>query len=45
MHPTKCIQSRRGIQVAIVATAWKMTTLCWNLVTNGYCYEHNDKAL
>ncbi|MGA5039984.1 hypothetical protein ACPCA8_23400 [Streptomyces capoamus] len=45
MHPTKCIQSRRGIQVAIVATAWKMTTLCWNLVTNGYCYEHSDKAL
>ena len=30
----KRIRARRGVQVAIVATARKMTVLCWHLIHN-----------
>ena len=34
----KRIKSRRGLQVAIVATARKLTVLCWHLVTKDEDY-------
>ena len=34
----KRIKNRRGFQVAIVATARKMTVLCWHLVTKDQDY-------
>ena len=34
----KRIKSRRGLQVAIVATARKLTVLCWHLVTKDQDY-------
>nr|WP_151483916.1 IS110 family transposase [Streptomyces albicerus] len=39
------IKSRRGIQVAIVATARKMTTLCWHLITKGEDYAFARPSL
>ncbi|MGV9349343.1 IS110 family transposase, partial [Streptomyces spiralis] len=39
------IKARRGIQVAIVATARKMTTLCWHLVTKGEDYAFARPSL
>ena len=32
------VRNRRGTQIAIVATARKMTTLCWHLIHNGQEY-------
>lgn len=32
------IKSKRGLQIAIVATARNMTTLCWHLITNEQDY-------
>lgn len=41
----KRIKSRRGLQVAIVATARKMTVLCWHLVTKDQDYAFARPAL
>jgi hypothetical protein len=32
------VQARRGMQVAVVATARKLTTLCWHLIIKGEDY-------
>ncbi|WP_190194778.1 IS110 family transposase [Streptomyces minutiscleroticus] len=39
------IKARRGLQVAIVATARKMTTLCWHLVTKQQDYAFARPSL
>ena len=41
----KRIKNRRGLQVAIVATARKMTVLCWHLVTKDQDYAFARPAL
>jgi transposase len=41
----KRIKGRRGLQVAIVATARKMTVLCWHLVTKDQDYAFARPAL
>ena len=41
----KRIKSRRGLQVAMVATARKMTVLCWHLVTKDQDYAFARPAL
>lgn len=41
----KRIKSRRGFQVATVATARKMTVLCWHLVTKGEDYAFARPSL
>jgi transposase len=32
------VRARRGMQIAVVATARKLAVLCWHLVTNGEDY-------
>ena len=39
------VKDRRGLQVATVATARKMTVLCWLLVTNGEDYAFARPSL
>lgn len=41
----KRINSRRGFQIAAVATARKMTVLCWHLVTKGEDYAFARPSL
>jgi transposase len=39
------IKSRRGLQIAIVATARKMTALCWHLIANQQDYAFARPSL
>ena len=39
------VKDRRGFQVATVATARKMTVLCWHLITNGEDYAFARPSL
>jgi transposase len=39
------VRSRRGMQVAVVATARKLACLCWHLVTNGEDYAFARPSL
>lgn len=39
------VRNRRGFQVATVATARKMTVLCWHLVTKGEDYAFARPSL
>jgi transposase len=39
------VRDRRGFQVATVATARKMTVLCWNLIANGQDYAFGRPSL
>ena len=39
------VKARRGFQIAIVATARKMTVLCWHLVTNEQDYAFARPSL
>jgi transposase len=32
------IRARRGMQIAVVATARKLTVLCWHMITRGQDY-------
>jgi transposase len=41
----KRVQARRGFQVAVVATARKMTVLCWHLVTREQDYAFTRPGL
>src|SRR5450755_3018880 len=31
----ECVRSRRGMQIAVVATARKLAVLCWHLLSRG----------
>ena len=39
------VKERRGFQIATVATARKMTVLCWHLITNGEDYAFARPSL
>jgi len=39
------VRSRRGMQIAIVATARKLTCLCWHLATKGEDYAFARPSL
>ena len=39
------VRGRRGMQVAVVATARKLATLCWHLVTTGQDYAFARPSL
>ena len=39
------MKERRGFQIATVATARKMTVLCWHLITNGEDYAFARPSL
>src|SRR3546814_21152354 len=41
----KRVKGRRGFQVATVATARKLTVLCWHLVTKGEDYAFARPSL
>ena len=39
------VQARRGMQVAVVATARKLTVLCWHLIIKGEDYVYAQPSL
>src|SRR6266571_139544 len=39
------VQARRGMQVAVVATARKLAVLCWHLIINGEDYAYGRPSL
>ena len=39
------VQARRGMQVAVVATARKLTVLCWRLINKGEDYAYAQPSL
>src|SRR4051794_6497112 len=39
------VRSRRGMQIAVVATARKLAVLCWHLITNGEDYAFARPSL
>jgi transposase len=39
------VQARRGMQVAVVATARKLTVLCWHLIIKGEDYAFAQPSL
>jgi len=39
------VQARRGMQVAVVATARKLTVLCWHLIIKGEDYAYAQPSL
>src|SRR3954471_1441932 len=39
------VQARRGMQVAVVATARKLTVLCWHLIIRGEDYAYAQPSL
>jgi transposase len=39
------VQARRGMQVAVVATARKLTVLCWHLINKGEDYAYAQPSL
>jgi transposase len=39
------VRARRGMQIAVVATARKLTVLCWQMITCGEDYAHARPSL
>src|SRR3954466_14250065 len=39
------VQARRGMQIAVVATARKLTVLCWHLIISGEDYAYAQPSL
>ena len=39
------VQARRGMQIAVVATARKLTVLCWHLIISGENYAYAQPSL
>jgi hypothetical protein len=39
------VRGRRGMQIAVVATARKIATLCWQLATHGTQYAYTQPSL
>src|SRR5581483_6405944 len=39
------VRARRGMQIAVVATARKLAVLCWHLITRGEDYAYGCPSL
>jgi transposase len=39
------VRARRGMQIAVVATARKLAVLCWHMITNGQVYAFQRPSL